>query len=128
LEQKIRDAKPLPENLRDAALKALETMPDGDRLCHGDFHPGNILLGRSGPVIIDWIDSSIGSPLADAARTSIMLLGAATTVSSIFLRKGIQILHTVYLRRQSRKKMCASPVVDNETQPRLLVGHRYFIP
>jgi thiamine kinase len=99
LEQKIRDAKPLPENLRDAALKALETMPDGDRLCHGDFHPGNILLGRSGPVIIDWIDSSIGSPLADVARTSIMLLGAATTVSSIFLRKGITLLHTVYLRR-----------------------------
>ena len=24
--------------------------------------------------------------------------------------------------------MCAPPVVDNETQPRHLVGHRYFIP
>jgi hypothetical protein len=99
LEYKIRDAKPLPENIRTAALKALEIMPNGNRLCHGDFHPGNILLSQPNPVIIDWIDSSIGSPLADVARTSIMLLGAAATESSMFLRKGIQILHTIYLRR-----------------------------
>ena len=89
----------MPENLRTAALKALETMPDGDRLCHGDFHPGNILLSQPKPVIIDWIDASIGSPLADVARTSIMLLGSAATESPMFLRKGIQILHTIYLRR-----------------------------
>ena len=99
LEQIIRDAKPLPENIRTAALKALEIMPDGDRLCHGDFHPGNILLSQPKPVIIDWIDASIGSPVADVARTSIILLGSAATESPMFLRKGIQILHTIYLRR-----------------------------
>jgi len=99
LEQKIRDAKPLPENLRNIALNALETMPDGDRLCHGDFHPGNILLSQPKSIIIDWTDASIGSPLADVARTSVILLGAAATESPMFLRKGIQILHTIYLHR-----------------------------
>jgi len=99
LYQKIQDAKPLPANLRDAALNALERMPDGDRLCHGDFHPGNILLSNPKPVIIDWIDSSIGSPRADVARTSIMLRGSAAVESSWVLRHGIEILHTLYLRR-----------------------------
>jgi len=99
LKYKIRDAKPLPENLRDATLIALETMPEGDRLCHGDFHPGNIMLSQPEPTIIDWIDASIGSPLADVARTSIILLGSAATESAMFLRNGIRILHAIYLHR-----------------------------
>ncbi len=97
LERKLTDAKPLPDKLRTAALKALETMPDGDRLCHGDFHPGNILISQSNLAIIDWIDSSIGSPLADVARTSILALGEAATEPKKTVRQGIQLLHAIYL-------------------------------
>ena len=101
LELRIRDAKPLPENLRAAALKALETMPDGDRLCHGDFHPGNVMLGQPEPVIIDWIDASFGSPLADVARTSILVQGMIEVEPqfSRFQRFGLRLMHVVYLRR-----------------------------
>ena len=101
LEHKIRDAKPLPENLRSTALKALETMPDGDRLCHGDFHLGNILLSQPEPTIIDWIDASIGSPLADVARTSILAQGMVMAEPQFFSyqRLGLRLMHTVYLRR-----------------------------
>jgi len=101
LEHKIRDAKPLPENLRAAALKALEAMPDGDRLCHGDFHPGNIMLSQPEPVIIDWIDATIGSPLADVARTSILVQGMIEVEPqfSRFQRFGLRLMHVVYLRR-----------------------------
>ncbi len=100
LEYKIRDAKPLPENLRTAALKALERMPDGDCLCHGDFHLGNIMLSQPEPTIIDWIDASIGSPLADVARTSILAQGmvAAEPQFSRFQRFGLRIMHDVYLK------------------------------
>lgn len=99
LEYKIRDAKPLPENLRTAALTALEAMPDGDRLCHGDFHPGNVLLSQPDPVIIDWIDTSIGSPIADVARTSILALGTAATQPAKSTKLSIHILHGIYLYR-----------------------------
>ncbi len=72
LQWKIKQAKPLPQELKVAALQALESLPDGDRLCHGDFHPGNILLTASGPIVIDWIDASRGNPLADVARTHLL--------------------------------------------------------
>jgi len=101
LEHKIREAKPLPGILRTAALEALETMPDGDRLCHGDFHLGNIMLGGTQPVIIDWIDASIGSPLADVARTSILAQGMVEVEPqfSRFQRFGLRIMHAIYLFR-----------------------------
>ena len=77
LESKIRHAEPLPEKLRAAALAALKRLPENDRLCHGDFHPGNIIESPEGPVIIDWVDVTSGEPLADVARTALLVRYAA---------------------------------------------------
>lgn len=67
----------LPEPLRQQVLTLLYALPDGyQTLCHGDFHPDNIMVSSHGLVVIDWNNASLGHPLADAARTSIML-GAA---------------------------------------------------
>jgi aminoglycoside phosphotransferase (APT) family kinase protein len=68
VEARVRSA-PLEARWRDAALRLLDTLPDGDRLCHGDFHPANVILSGAGPVIIDWPDATSGNPLADVART-----------------------------------------------------------
>jgi len=73
LERKIRNAEPLPENRRNAALRALHKLPDGSVLCHGDFHPDNILMSSRGPVVIDWNDATQGNPHADIARTLLLL-------------------------------------------------------
>jgi aminoglycoside phosphotransferase (APT) family kinase protein len=70
---KIETASELPAELADFALKKLDALPDGDRLCHGDFHPGNVLVGRDGPAVIDWTDASRGDPAADLARTRLLL-------------------------------------------------------
>ena len=69
----IRAAPGLPDDLRALALERLASLPKGDRLCHGDFHPGNIMLTKRGPVVIDWMTAMHGQPLADVAR-SVMLL------------------------------------------------------
>ena len=45
-------------------------------MCHGDLHPGNVILGRHGPVVIDWFDAARGVPAADVAR-SVTLLSTA---------------------------------------------------
>ena len=103
LVHKINHAKALPDHLRLNILTALESLPDGDRICHGDFHPGNIMVTSHGETIIDWIDASRGSPLADLARSSILVVGAATSQIQNPLQKiFVRIFHAVYLRRYFR--------------------------
>jgi len=73
LERKIHDAEPLPDNRKKTALRALRRLPEGNVVCHGDFHPDNILMSSRGPVIIDWSDATCGNPQADIARTLLLL-------------------------------------------------------
>jgi Ser/Thr protein kinase RdoA (MazF antagonist) len=79
LERNIRQAVGFPQHLRTKALAALDAMPDGDRLCHGDFWAGNILVTAHGEVIIDWNRASCGNPLADLARTTNAAMGYLRT-------------------------------------------------
>ena len=55
LKNKISHAEALHPSLRAKTLVVLETMPDGNQLCHGDFHPGNIMVTGNDEIIIDWI-------------------------------------------------------------------------
>ncbi len=57
----------------DRALHRLDRLPSGSSLCHGDFHPGNVMLTGPGPVIIDWLTAASGPPAADVARTLFLL-------------------------------------------------------
>lgn len=52
----------------------LAVLPDGDRLCHGDFHPWNI-LGRLGGdlMLVDWLDACCGEPAADVCRSYVLI-------------------------------------------------------
>ncbi len=64
------------------ALSAPEWLPkrfgtaDGDRVLHLDLHPGNVILTRRGPVVIDWCNAGAGDPAADVAMT-MMTVGSA---------------------------------------------------
>jgi uncharacterized protein (TIGR02172 family) len=69
----IERAQTLPDDLRRKALAVLDTCPDGDRLCHGDFHPDNVLMTPRGPIIIDWMTATRGDPLGDVARTVLLM-------------------------------------------------------
>ena len=44
---KIDAADHLPASQREAARRQLATVPDGTALCHGDFHPANVLMTRA---------------------------------------------------------------------------------
>jgi hypothetical protein len=69
---KIRRASARVDLSLAAALELLPS-PAPSRLCHGDLHPGNVIMASDGPVIIDWFDAARGSHVADIARTSLLM-------------------------------------------------------
>lgn len=92
---------------REAARRQLAALPDGAALCHGDFHPGNVLLGRRGPVVIDWGAASRGHPLGDLACTSRLLTHApmpswAPGYVHLLMRCTRGLIHRSYLNRYLR--------------------------
>jgi len=93
LKYSIQQTSHLNEGLRGKALKKLAELKDGDNVCHGDFHPGNVLLTDSGPVVIDWMTARRGNRWADVAWTSLLLdIGAKRAgkqvkpVAKLFIR------------------------------------------
>ena len=94
----------VPEDVRDRALAQLDALPAGDRLCHGDFNPANVLRAPDGGArVIDWTAASRGNPAADFARAElIMRHGAvgpdATAAVKALAKVGRRLLWQGYLR------------------------------
>jgi Ser/Thr protein kinase RdoA (MazF antagonist) len=94
----------LPTSLKTSLLHVLHSWPEADRVCHGDFHPANLLISGSDAHIIDWIDASRGNPLADVARTSIILRGAVESkqIPNPLLKFFVKSFHAVYISHYFR--------------------------
>jgi uncharacterized protein (TIGR02172 family) len=105
VQDKINHADLLPVDQKEKALQILERLPDGDRLCHGDFHPGNIIMTPCGPRVIDWVDVTAGNPLADVDRTALLIRSAYIPPDFpggrliVLFRRSI---HDIYLRTYTR--------------------------
>jgi Ser/Thr protein kinase RdoA (MazF antagonist) len=98
----------VPPELAATAKKRLDGLPDGDALCHGDFHPANVMRSPRGPVIIDWPNASRGAPEADVART-LLLLGAGeppsyTPVMRILTMMGRRLFIWLYVGAYKRAR------------------------
>jgi Ser/Thr protein kinase RdoA (MazF antagonist) len=100
----------VPQDVREAVLPLLDGMPDGDRLCHGDLHPGNLLpRGDGSHVAIDWSMAARGDPAADVARTRLLILGAALPAETPapvarLMELGRRLLWRGYLREYERRR------------------------
>ena len=83
---KIKSTKHLDNPLKDKLLSLLMNLDDGfEWLCHGDFHPLNILYDGSKHWIIDWVDTTAGNPLADACRTYLIFMQYMNRLAGIYL-------------------------------------------
>ncbi len=83
---------------RAAALDVLAKAPDGDAVLHGDFHPGNVILTKEGPLVIDWIDVARGHPSADIAR-SLWLLTAGDVPGEGINRRVVNHFRKGFVKR-----------------------------
>ena len=63
----------IPEHIATGVLTLIERLPPGDGLCHGDLHPGNVIMTADGPRLIDWV-AAVRAPAAlDLARCHVLL-------------------------------------------------------
>ena len=115
------DKPNMNDHTREKVLDILSGLKDGDRVCHGDFHPGNIMLTDKGAIVIDWITVRLGNPMADFARTSMILTvgpkGAQKQLSPIVMGF-IKIFHKVY----SSHYLHRMPDINNERHAWLTVN------
>ena len=113
LERDIRSAPALPDDLRTKALASLESLPEMDRVCHADFHPDNIILTSSGPVVIDWMTASAGSPWTDVARTW-LLLTIGEPLEGTPMRWMIQAVRGAFCRAYMSRYLAHNPDSDQQ--------------
>jgi aminoglycoside phosphotransferase (APT) family kinase protein len=97
------EASDAPAPDKQAASERLAALPDGTTLCHGDFHPGNVLVTPHGWVVIDWSSASSGDPIGDVAWTSRLMRTASLPPWSpgsmhLLLSCLRRVLHRSYLK------------------------------
>jgi tRNA A-37 threonylcarbamoyl transferase component Bud32 len=82
-------------------------LPEGDALCHGDFHPGQLMFAGDRYAAFDWSGAKRGDPLFDYARTRVLLsLGEPPPGSPLTLtllaKIGRRVLISSYVRSYER--------------------------
>ena len=78
---------------KNFVYELLDQLPDGDKLCHGDFHPGNIIVRDGNPFVIDWCGATKADPVADVAHTYLLFrtvpkIPGSTNMSNNILKLG----------------------------------------
>jgi aminoglycoside phosphotransferase (APT) family kinase protein len=122
LRARIVVAPHLGEEARTTALEQLDDLPDGDALCHGDFHPGNVVVGGQGPVIIDWVAATRGDPVGDLART-VLLLRVATRSDLSPVNRALDAVGRSWFRRRWRRSYERNRRVDAAALERWMTVH-----
>jgi tRNA A-37 threonylcarbamoyl transferase component Bud32 len=85
LQDKIISNKELSDAQKNKVLILLSKLPDGNELCHGDFHGNNILVCHKKYWVIDWIDSTYGCADGDACRTYMIFYLYARELAEVYL-------------------------------------------
>ncbi len=71
--RKLENATNIDENTKYELLQRLQGMKNHNKLCHGDFHPSNVIVTEDESIyVIDWAHVTQGNASADAARTYLL--------------------------------------------------------
>lgn len=71
----------------------------GSAVLHMDLHPGNVMLTRRGPVVIDWVGARAGPPGGDVALAYLIMTTADVDLIPKRLRPVIGLLRADFCRR-----------------------------
>ena len=116
LDRRLRLVQVTVERLDDPALRSglerIESLAPRLRagptaVCHGDFHPLNVLADAVTATVIDWTDAGLGDPNGDVARTALLFdmasIVATKPIERMILGAVGPVLGRVYLRLYARQ-------------------------
>ncbi|PEA77100.1 aminoglycoside phosphotransferase [Bacillus wiedmannii] len=86
LERQIKSVHKLDEKQKDNILNTLHSIKFEPRLCHGDFHPFNLILSGKNVNTIDWVDASSGDIRADVFRTYVLYAQSHIELAEMYLQ------------------------------------------
>ncbi|GAA0134880.1 aminoglycoside phosphotransferase family protein [Paenibacillus sp. YSY-4.3] len=74
LSNNIKSTPFLTDAEKSKIIHHLQSLPEDRQLCHGDYHPDNVLVtDQNNSCVIDWMTGMAGHPLGDLARSVILL-------------------------------------------------------
>ncbi|MBJ8071549.1 aminoglycoside phosphotransferase [Bacillus mycoides] len=85
LERQIKSVHKFDEKQKENILNKLHSIKFEPRLCHGDFHPFNLILSKKNVNIIDWVDASSGDIRADVFRTYLLYSQSSVELAEMYL-------------------------------------------
>lgn len=86
LYRQINSVHSLDEKQKGNILKRLDSIIFEPRLCHGDFHPFNLIMSNDDVNIIDWVDASSGDIRADVFRTYLLYAQSYIELAEMYLQ------------------------------------------
>lgn len=111
LDRRLHLPRQVAATLDDPALRAglarVESLADDLRdappvVCHGDFHPLNILVSGPDAAVVDWTDAGLGDRHGDVARTLVLfdlaVVAAPSPAERLALRTVGRLLARGYRR------------------------------
>ncbi len=77
----------LGKDLKARLAERLAALPDGRAICHGDFHPFNLIGPPGQLMIIDWLDTTSGPAAADVCRSAVILSTVSDDLAAAYVSK-----------------------------------------
>ncbi len=106
----------LSNDIKMNLYKYIEKLDDGNVLCHGDFHPENIILTKNKQIVIDWMTATKSSPAADVARTSIIFKFGIVLEKTYIEEKIINFIRNMFYEEYLKHYISISEVKIEQIQ------------
>lgn len=84
-------------------------------LCHGDYHPENILVNEEDEFkVIDWINAFSGDPLADVARTVYLMQSGKSPEKKSLVTKLLESMFRSFIAKAYLKNYFENRVIPKK--------------
>jgi aminoglycoside phosphotransferase (APT) family kinase protein len=84
LERNLVRIQELSEAQREFIRVYAAALPQQSFMCHGDFHPDNVIMKKDHIAVIDWSTAYRGNPLSDAVNMKILMSLPVVTKKMVF--------------------------------------------